>query len=322
MDLSSGIASALDPGRLELTIMPTEQCNFRCTYCYEAFEQGTMSDGVVRGIKNLIGIRAPTLSSLDIGWFGGEPLMARDVIYDVCAHACFVAATHPRLAYTSGISTNGFGLDRTTFHELLHVGVQRFQISLDGQRDAHDLSRVTIKGGGTFDRIWRNVLTMSESPETFRTVLRMHVTPKTISSVLALAKTIRCHLSGDRRFSVFVKAIQRLGGPSDNEIQPLSRTRESQVLMEIHTILGGHVEIEEATDNSVCYASKANALVIRSNGAIGKCTVALSDKRNDIGQLNEDGSLNLDPDKLRPWLRGLVNGELASLRCPLRGLPN
>src|SRR5436853_5308192 len=39
---------------LDLIILPTEACNFRCTYCYETFENKKMPRPVVTGIKSLI----------------------------------------------------------------------------------------------------------------------------------------------------------------------------------------------------------------------------------------------------------------------------
>ena len=39
---------------LHLILMPTEQCNFRCTYCYEDFAHDRMSPRVVAGIKRLL----------------------------------------------------------------------------------------------------------------------------------------------------------------------------------------------------------------------------------------------------------------------------
>ena len=69
-------------------------------------------------------------------------------------------------------------------------------------------------------------------------------------------------------------------------------------------------------DDYVCYASKANSLVIRSSGDIAKCTVALTDKRNSIGHLNRDGTVEINQDLLRLWLRGLQSGNSQELSCP------
>jgi uncharacterized protein len=70
----------------------------------------------------------------------------------------------------------------------------------------------------------------------------------------------------------------------------------------------------------ICYAGRPNSLLIRSNGRIGKCTVAFDDDRNDLGYLNDDGTLVINNQKLQPWIRGLgtlnpdVNG------CPINGM--
>ena len=35
---------------LHLILMPTEACNFRCTYCYEDFKLKRMAPAVLRGV--------------------------------------------------------------------------------------------------------------------------------------------------------------------------------------------------------------------------------------------------------------------------------
>ena len=40
MTSSNIIADALTTRRLHLILLPTEQCNFRCKYCYEDFQHG------------------------------------------------------------------------------------------------------------------------------------------------------------------------------------------------------------------------------------------------------------------------------------------
>lgn len=47
----------------QLIILPTEQCNFRCVYCYESFIRGEMKPSVIQSVKNLIDQRIPTLKT-------------------------------------------------------------------------------------------------------------------------------------------------------------------------------------------------------------------------------------------------------------------
>jgi uncharacterized protein len=94
--------------RFHLILLPTEQCNFRCTYCYEDFAIGRMTPDTVRGVKKLIDRRASELTHLQISWFGGEPLLARSIIEDVASHAGLAQKRNSGLIYESDMTTNGY----------------------------------------------------------------------------------------------------------------------------------------------------------------------------------------------------------------------
>src|SRR5262245_42520947 len=119
----------VSPRVLGLILLPTEKCNFRCTYCYEDFALGRMSSGVVRGVKELLSTRAPGLDELTLAWFGGEPLLALDIVEDVQAHARRLAEAHPRLRVSGNITTNGWKLTPDVFARLLSLGIAEYQIS-------------------------------------------------------------------------------------------------------------------------------------------------------------------------------------------------
>ncbi|MFM6199382.1 MAG: radical SAM domain-containing protein, partial [Dolichospermum sp.] len=72
----------------------------------------------------------------------------------------------------------------------------------------------------------------------------------------------------------------------------------------------------------VCYAARPNSLVIRANGKVNKCTVALPDERNDVGTLQPDGQLKLIPGRFAPWVRGIETLDFETLGCPLVSLPS
>ena len=74
-------------------------------------------------------------------------------------------------------------------------------------------------------------------------------------------------------------------------------------------------------DSVICYASKANSLLIRSNGRIGKCTVAFDDDRNDVGYLNSEGRVITNKDKFSLWYRGIEALDAGICGCLIQGMP-
>jgi len=66
----STLASSFSPNRQELIIMPTEKCNFRCSYCYEDFKIGSMPNWLIESIKKFISHRVKSIEDLSLSWFG------------------------------------------------------------------------------------------------------------------------------------------------------------------------------------------------------------------------------------------------------------
>lgn len=66
---------------LGLTIAPTLECNFCCPYCYEKGQHKTsMTPEVEDRLVSFVKERSRGLSELEIGWYGGEPLLQVDRI--------------------------------------------------------------------------------------------------------------------------------------------------------------------------------------------------------------------------------------------------
>lgn len=315
------LAGLIDARRLDLIILPTEKCNFRCTYCYEDFAIGRMRRETIEAVKELIRRRAGELDTLYLSWFGGEPLLAKEVVLEVSGYAAALARALPSLTYVGGMTTNGYLLDPATFAALAEVGVLHYQISLDGPREVHNRTRVKAGGGGTFDDIWRNLVAIRESDYPAQVMLRVHFGPDTLSEMGALLDQIRREFLHDPRFTVFLKDIVRLGGPNDHNIKMMSPEEKRLALEGLKARLYAGAPAPPEEEHDVCYASRPNSLVIRADGRVGKCTVALDDARNVIGTLRPDGTLALNQRRIHPWLRGLTNMDAETLACPLVGLP-
>lgn len=320
------IAQAINPKALALTILPTEKCNFRCTYCYESFEIGRMDPGTVTAVKTLISSRMGDLDHLSISWFGGEPLAASDIMLDIAGHAQQECSAHGVQFLPGDTTTNGALLTAGLLGDLVQRNQRTFQISLDGWMDGHDATRRSGSGGGTFDSVWKSLLMIRDSAHEVHVTLRIHQTRNNRDSVLELSRHIVAQFGGDKRFSVFLKAIENLGGPNAAAIESLDAAERVSYTAALKHALAGmpgttYDEVLQA-GTAVCYASKPNSLIIRANGRLAKCTVAFEDPRNDVGCVRADGTLQIENSKLAYWFRGLYSRDKDALACPAHVYPH
>ncbi len=221
MTPQQNLRNALHPKIMELIIFPTEKCNFRCTYCYEDFAIGKMKSAIIGAIKNLIRARIErnSLEALQISWFGGEPLLAADVMYEISEFARD-ALQRGELKHLSGsVTTNGYLLRKKVIERLAASNQTFYQVSLDGFGVEHNATRKYIDGGGTFDVIWNNLIDAKKLDIKFEIMLRLHLTTDNLDSMAVLVDRIKDEFSGDSRFSIFFKTIENLGGPNASSIK-------------------------------------------------------------------------------------------------------
>ncbi|CAM3680637.1 radical SAM protein [Paracidovorax anthurii] len=306
---------------LELHLLPTEQCNFRCTYCYEDFQQGRMPPEVVHGVKRLIDRRAPSLQLLSIAWFGGEPLKALSIVEDISRHACAAGSRHG-FRFRGSMTTNGWDLGLDTLSRLVALEVRDYQITLDGPAAIHDAVRVRADGAPTYERIWSHLCAAQASPLPFNITLRLHIRPDTAEEIARWIPEVERTLLRDSRFKVLVKTVEHLGGPRDAIVPVYRSDREREAAVApLYRALGARSAFRTDIYARACYAGRPNAWVIRSNGDLARCTVALKDPANRVGHLTPDGDMEIDQDRLRPWFHGLPSLANDIISCPAHSLP-
>jgi len=314
----------LAANRLSLVLLPTEACNFRCVYCYEDFRHGRMGRSVVEGLKRWLTRRAEELDFLSLGWFGGEPLLARGVVEDVMDHVFMLGKRHPPLHLSTGMTTNGYLLTREVFKGLLSRGVTDYQISFDGPRSFHDRKRVLADGRATFDRLWENVSSMQSVEGEFLVDIRVHVDQENHGAIPEFIRMFAEAFADDPRFRLFIRALSQFGGPNDENVQVLGGGLEDPRILSLRELAASlRITIHTELDNGpVCYAAWANSFIVRADGRINKCSLALERPENQVGRITEEGLLELDQDLSMTWIRGLFSGEKEALACPLTGFPD
>ncbi|NNU98736.1 radical SAM protein [Geobacillus sp. DSP4a] len=291
----------------ELILYSTEECNFRCVYCFEKFLRGEMPKEIQQAIIKHILRKAPHINSLNIAWFGGEPLEGVNVIRNINKEVKEISKKFG-FTFNSGITTNGYELDENLFRELVDLNIIQYQITLDGPKDTHDTHRILKDGGPTFDRIINNLKSIQKTDLEFKVLIRSNFDKTNKDRMQELIELLSEFLNGDERFQLYFKPVQNYGGTSAKDL-PLYDPKESfKVMSEVqkraHCYFPTSTELLSSLDpmGSVCYAGLPNSFAIGADGTIYKCTLELDEPLNQLGKIRGDGTFDIDEDKLTLWV--------------------
>lgn len=292
---------------LFLTIMPTEKCNFRCTYCYEDYQKGKMKESVAQAIVDYIDRIIDNYRSLHIEWFGGEPTLALDIVEYISTRVVALCKKH-HIPFTAGMTTNGYLLTLDIVEKLYSYRIYTYQITIDGYKQTHDKQRTLYGGGPTFDVITKNIRIIQKNFKrkflkfTIRTNLTNEIIKESLDDYLDFARyTLAPNGMVNFRFR-----IAWVGNVNSNPNMYI--LSEEDCYKYLSDRLKGMPEVNIDDDfygllpfGEICYAANKNALVFGSDGTIYKCTVHFDDNKNKVGIICDDGSIHFDPEKLSIW---------------------
>lgn len=285
------------------TLMPTEGCNFRCPYCYEDHNRGGMTRDTLDRIEEYITAQAPHYKQVVLAWFGGEPTLCKDTVLEV-SELVQNLQKQCGFQYAANMTTNGYLLDEKLFRQFYQAGITSYQITLDGWN--HDKTRPHVSGKGTLQTIIENLMELSKlSPEEYP----FHITLR--HNILAGDEdyTWYDHLhrlfGQDKRFDILVRAVGDWGGETVRTLSLLYQDTAD-------TLIAKHVSYldkigmpcqnhQTGLFSQVCYASYPNSVVFRADGRIGKCTVALDHPKNQLGWVDPEKGVVIDPEVNRQW---------------------
>jgi uncharacterized protein len=133
-----------------IMLIVTENCNLRCSYCYEENKTFRMMD--FKTAKSVIDKEFAddsTYRNGEIELFGGEAFLNFDLIKEIYD---YVDSTYPNITFST--TTNGT-LIHSDLQDWLYERRKKFlcTLSLDGPEQVHDKNRVFHDGTGSFNSI-------------------------------------------------------------------------------------------------------------------------------------------------------------------------
>jgi uncharacterized protein len=163
----------IDSALNTICLQITQQCNLRCKYCVysgiydnRVHSNREMDLSIAKMALQYLLKHSSQSNDLNIGFYGGEPLLRFDFIEDCIRHSVEIAEGKP---INFNLTTNGTLLDRRMFHFFEKYNVD-IAISIDGPKEVHDRNRCFPSGEGTFRKVSESIsLALSDFPNYART---------------------------------------------------------------------------------------------------------------------------------------------------------
>jgi uncharacterized protein len=259
--------------------------------------------------------------STGIVFFGGEPLLCKDIIYKVVEYARALERTKG-CRFHFKVVTNGMLLDQRfiDFTKLHHIYVA---FSHDGIREAHDQNRVDAAGNGTFDCLTDKIkLLLTSHP--YAPVM-MVVNPETAKYYAASVK----HLY-DSGFKYIITSLNFKAGWTQDALDVLrveykktadfyyKRTlKEDKFYLEpFETKIDSHIKGEDYCSQR-CELGK-NQVSVAPDGSIYPCVQFVGDKEYLIGHIDT----GIDSHKQAALSQASHGEKVSCLGCTIRSRCN
>ncbi len=306
---------------LQVTIVPTQGCNFRCKYCFENHSNISMSDESEKAIINFFKRNIKKYKSVKVSWFGGEPLLEKHRVFrimEIIKKYC----NENNIPMIAEMITNGYLLDVNTFNELVDKNILYYEITIDGLARFHNQYRPLVNGDGTFDRIVANLLDIRHQSKCkrYKIIIRTNYDKNTLPYYEQFVKELKELLDDNKHFEFLGSAISDWGGNAINTLR--------DALIDLEEIATPHyyenetVLLNRSLSQTRCSAGKYHGFVITPNASIHKCAkisfnasdLSIQDD-NNLGFITSSGQIIWDESKVAKYISLPKMSEQCSKCC-------
>jgi uncharacterized protein len=149
-----------------LCLHVSHDCNLRCSYCFAGegdFGTGRalMTPETARRAVEFLIERSGRRRSLEIDFFGGEPLLAFDTVRETVGYARRMAQERGK-AFRFTMTTNGIALNGENT-DYLAAEMSNVVLSLDGRPGVNDRHRKTAGGQGSYGLVAGKLLALCQA---------------------------------------------------------------------------------------------------------------------------------------------------------------
>ncbi|MCR5535443.1 MAG: radical SAM protein [Bacteroidaceae bacterium] len=292
------------PDTYRLMILPTFKCNLSCWYCIQEHTGENMSDDTVLKVKKHIRkyLVENNIKNFRISWFGGEPLVMYNTVYDISTYAKQVC-NELGVDFWCDITTNSLLLNKERLRQLNECNVKHFQITIDGTREEHNKVK-HVPHKDTFTMDLNNIKDILDIIPDCSVTLRINYSNK-MKNPPQIIDEVSEILTDDYRQRLTIN-IQKVWQERDekSDEQPFENLAQYSKNKGFNTTVVRHGK---------CYVDNKHYNTILPDGRVDICD---HEGRDVIGRafLTEDGDIKWE-EKLKCFQYSIINENVICNKC-------
>ena len=291
-----------DITKFALTIAPTLDCNFRCKYCYEKHPQGIMSADVQADLVQFVENRLNFAKSFSVTWYGGEPLMAKEVVY-LLSEEFLALCEKNGIKYDAFIVTNASLMETGDVEKFKRYKIKGAQITIDGPREIHDARRRNSKGESTFDKLIDSVNLLLNNE--LAVVVRINIDKENISRTDELLGILHDRIEHRERLKIDFGQVQAFTEICKSiESDCYNNRQYADIMLPLY----GKVEQFGFVMNKMncypqpkvnfCGSDYVNSFVLDNYGELYRCWNHVGNKKHSCGNVRDFNNDKLNENYL------------------------
>lgn len=194
------ISMKKDTTTLNIMIIMTYSCNCCCEYCFENRNIKLKDIDIDKTVDYIVELyESNNFKNLEITYFGGEPILKyKDIVY-IQKKLKEKIGCFKSLIITNGTLFNNFILD-----ELKSVGINNYQITIDGDKKIHDERRPCKDGNSSWEKINNSLKLLLYSKQYVS--IRINIDYKNVEKLIEIYDLL-CKFENSNYLNIYIAPI-------------------------------------------------------------------------------------------------------------------
>lgn len=286
---------------LKIAINTTSNCNARCEYCFECGAvREKMSDSVVDDVIQYICKIVKKTDVIAYRWFGGEPLLAIDVIDKIVDSVNNFF--NNEINYKSVIFSNGSIFNDNILEKVINkFHTYEYHLTIDGKQEEHNRKKNFLDKN--LDGYTKTIETIKKLLEyDIRVLCRINIDKRNINELEEIVSQFGKY-NGNKNLIVYVAPI--LKHTKQCEEYCFDYSEYSEIFDKAYKILFDNNllncidELVPKRRINCCSTRAANELVVDTRGTLFKCMQTATKDQYSVGNCRTGLEYNAE---LAKWI--------------------